>query len=256
MQPRWLAALAALVIGAATPALARPLEPALQQQLLGLFDSYNKTIIAGKLPEALALRSAEVRASTQKELKTAKDKREMVEMGRMMVPDSVQVLHATINAAGDKVRIITVAAKTMPKGAKVPGAPPPGTTMHSGLTLTFVKQGGAWKFDDQIFGGDPTAVTACKDDRSEPASAYDQNRTVSMGGPIARVDFRPDHTLVVVRVVDEETCAFLAARDDLKRHGLDPDTLVPYAMVEIEGRPHKTDKQKVLVDSLKVQPED
>src|SRR6185312_2620240 len=142
--------------------------------------------------------------------------------------------------------------KTVPADQKIPGGPPPGTTMRSGLTLTFVKQGGAWKFDDQTFGMDPAKITPCKNDRNEPADAYDQNRTVSMGGPIARVDFQPDHTLIVVRVMDEENCAFLAARDELQKHGLDPANLVPYAIVEIEGSPHRSDKQKVLVDSLTV----
>jgi hypothetical protein len=40
------------------------------------------------------------------------------------------------------------------------------------------------------------------------------------------------------------------------KHGLDPASLVPYAIVEIEGSAHKTDKQKVLVDNLKVTPEE
>jgi hypothetical protein len=78
-----------------------------------------------------------------------------------------------------------------------------------------------------------------------------------MGGPIVRVDFQPDHTLVVIRVVDEENCALLRDnKEGLLKHGLAADKLVPYAIVEIEGSPHRTDKQKVLVDKLNVQSED
>jgi hypothetical protein len=248
--------LAALWIAGAPPCLGAPLDPALQQQLLGVYDSYNRAIAAGKLPDALALRSVATRAEIQKELKTAKDRQEFLAMGRMMVPDTVEVRHATINAAADHARLLLLIAKTFPPGKAIPGGPPPGSTQHAELTLNFVKQGTGWAFDDQMFGGDPAAIVACKDERNEPAAAYDRDKTVSMGGPIVRVDFQPDHTMVAVRVMDEEDCAFLAARDELMKHGLDPAKLVPYAIVEIEGSPHRSDKQKILVDSLTVQPDD
>jgi hypothetical protein len=247
--------LAALWLAAAPACLAKPLDPALQQQLLGIYDSYNRAVTAGKLPDAMALRSAATRAEMQKELKTPKDRQEFLAMGKAMVPDTVEVRHATIDAAGDHAQLLLLIAKTFPPGKAVPGAPPPGSTQHAELTLNFVKQSAGWAFDEQIFGGDPTAIVACKDQRYEPAAAYDTGKTVSMGGPIVRVDFQPDHTLVVIRVTDEENCVFLPARDELLKHGLDPAKLVPYAIVEIEGSPHRSDKQKVMADSLTVQPE-
>ena len=254
---RWPILLALLLAGAPA-ALAAPLDVALQQQLLGIYDGYNKALLAGKLPDALKLRSAQTRAEAQKEMATAAARQRFLEMAKTMVPDTVQVAHASINAAGDKANIITVAAKTIPKSAKIPrGGPAPGSTLHSELTLSFVKESDGWKLDDQIFSRDPASITACKDDRYEPEAAYDTDRTVSMGGPIVRVDFQPDHTMVVIRVVDEENCAFLRAnKEELLKHGLSPDKLVPYAIVEIEGSPHRTDKQKVLVDKLNVQSED
>jgi hypothetical protein len=253
----WFPILATLLSLVARPAFAAPLDAALQQQLLALFDSYNKAIAAGKLPDAVALRSAEVRKQMETEMKTAKGKSEFLAMAKMMTPDSLEVQHATINGAGDKAHIITVASKTIPKGQKIAGAPPPGSVVHSGLTLDFVKQGGAWKFDNQIFGHDPSKTVACKSYTNEPESAYNANSTTTMGGPIVRVDFQPTYTLIVIRVVDEENCAFLrGGKDELMKHGLDPAKLVPYAIVEIEGSPHKTDKQKFLVDSLKVTPEE
>jgi len=251
---RWILMLAALL--AATPALAAPLEAPVQQELLALYERYNKLIRAGKLDDALALRGTEARAQAKKDLKTAKQKRDLLEMAQAMTPDSVEVLHATINRAGTKAEIITVGAKTVPKGKPIKGAPPPGTVVRVGLTLEFAKEGGAWKFGNQTFGADPTQITACKDESNEPDTAYDVDRNLSMGGPIARVDFKADYTLVVVRVVDEETCTFLPNRAELEKHGLQPDKLVPYAIVEIEGSPHKSDKQKVLVDKLSVQAEE
>ncbi len=136
------------------------------------------------------------------------------------------------------------------------GGPAPGSTVDMELTLSFVKQADGWKLDDQLFGADPATLAQCKDTKYEPEAAYDTDKTVSLGGRIVRVDFQANHTLVVVRVVDEENCAFL--RDNKEgqlKHGLQPDLLVPYAIVEIEGSPHRSDKQKVLVDKLNVQSE-
>jgi hypothetical protein len=253
---RWLLILAALF--AAAPAIAAPLDPALQQQLLDIYDGYNKALLAGKVADAMKLRSATVRAEAQKEMPTEAARQRFLAMAKTMVPDSLQVVHGTTNAAGSKANIITVATKTMPKNMKQsPGGPAPGSTQRAEVTLSFVKEGTAWKLDDQIFGMDPGTIKACKDEKFEPASAYDANRTVSLGGPIVRVDFQSDHTLIVVRVTDEQNCAFVPDnKEGLLKKGLAPDKLVPYAIVEIEGSPHKTDKQKVLVDSLTVRDEE
>lgn len=252
---RRLLILAALC--AAAPAMAAQLDPALQQQLLGIYDDYNKALLAGKVTDAMKLRSASVRAEAQKEMPTEAARQRFLAMARTMVPDSLQVMHATTNAAGSKASIITIAAKTMPKNMKpTPGGPKPGSTQHAEVTLSFVKEGTAWKLDDQTFGFDPSTIKPCKDEKFEP-SAYDTDRTVSMGGPIVRVDFQSDHTLVVVRVTDEENCAFLPDnKEGLLKKGLAPDKLVPYAIVEIEGSPHKTDEQKVLANKLTVRDED
>jgi hypothetical protein len=238
--------------------LAKPLDAALQQQLLGLYASYNQALTAGKLTDALKLRSAETRATARKQMPNDAARQRFLAMAKSMVPDAVEPVHASINAAGNKASIITVATRTIPKNAKVPpGGPAPGSTMHGEVTLTYVKENDGWKLDDQMFGPDPASIAACKDESYEPEAAYDSDKTVSMGGPVVRVDFQPDHTLVVIRVVDEENCAFLQDnKDELLKHGLDPANLVPYAIVELEGSPHKSKKQKVLVDSLTVPPED
>jgi hypothetical protein len=249
-------ALAALWLAAVPACLAKPLDPALQQQLLGIYDSYNRAIIAGKLPDAMALRPPAIRAEMQKGLKSAKDRQNFQTMIRMTQPDSLEVRHASIDTSGDHAVLLVLATKTIPPGRQVPDAPPPGSTQHTELTLNFVRQGSAWLFGEQMIGGDPTQVKPCNDERFEPAGAYDDSKSVNLGGPIVRVDFQPDHTLVVVRAMDEEDCAFLPAKDVLLQHGLDPAKLVPYAIVEIDGIPHRTDAQKVMVESLEVRPED
>ena len=249
---RWFTVLVVVMLVGMGAALAKPLDPALQQQLLALYDSYNKAIAAGKLQDALALRGAETRGRAQKEMKTAKDRQEFLAMAKMIIPDAVEVRHATINAAGDRAQLLTVVSKTFPPGKQIPNGPPPGTTAHSELTLSFVQERGAWKLDDLMYGPDPSKIVACKDVRNEPMDAYDGDKEVSLGGPIVRVDFQPDYTMVVVRVVDEENCAFLPNKEEIAKHGLDPAKLVPYAIVDITASPHKTDKQKMLIEQIKV----
>ena len=246
------------LLATAPMAAAAPVDPALQQQLLGVYDAYNKDLLAGKVVDALRLRSAETRAQAAKEMPTEAARQRFVAMAKTMVPDTVQPLHASINAAGDKATIITLGSKAIPKGVKLPpGAPPPGTVMHSELTLSYVKESDGWKLDDQLFGPDPADIRKCKSDKYDGEAAFDDNKTTSMGGPIVRVDFAPDHTLIVIRVVDEENCVFLPDnKDALLKHGVDPAKLVPYTVVEFEGHPHKTDKQKVMAGSVTVHDED
>jgi hypothetical protein len=103
-----------------------------------------------------------------------------------------------------------------------------------------------------MFGMDPSQIKACKNQAFEPIEAYDQNMSSSLGGPIVRVAFEADHTLVIVRVLDEEDCVFLPSRVELQKSGFDPGLLVPYAIVEVDGFPHKSDKQKTWADRIKM----
>ena len=237
-------------------ARAAPLDAATQQELLSLYDSYNKAMLAGKIDAALALMSAELRSHAEGNLKSEDDRKEAMAMAEGMTPDKVEVVHTFIDKAGSAARLVTVASKKVPEGVKNADAPPPGTIMRNGMTLGFVKEGGAWKFDEQLFGPDPTEVTGCKSETAEPRDAYDAGHSVSAGGPIVRVEFKPDYTLVVYSVVDEANCAFLPAKGDLAKLKVDPAALVPYAIVSLEGIAHRSDPQKMLADKVEVQAEE
>lgn len=240
----------------ALPAAAAPPDPALQKQLLGIFDDYNAAIARGDVDKALPLRSKEAQNNLTDAMKAPQDKAEFLEMSKFMVPDSLEVVHGSLSKDGGKVTLRTVASKKVPPGMKGEGLPPAGTVVRSELTLDFVKESGTWKYDNQIFGMDPDKIKACTDDKFEPIAAYDESSSLSMGGPITRVAFNAEYTLVVVRVVDEETCTFLPDKATLAKAGFDPGHLVPYAIVSIEGFKHKTSPQKVWVDSIDVQDED
>ena len=221
----------------ALPAAAAPVDPPLQQELLGLYDAYNRSVTAGKLDAAMTLMSEQMRAHAKGYLKTEKDRREATAMARMTVPDSISVVHTFIDKTGTKARLVTVASKTMPKGQNIAGAPPPGTVVRNGMALGFAKEGGRWKFDEQLFTSDP-------------------GRHVSAGGPVVRVDFKPEYTLVVYSVVGEANCAFLPAQADLAKLRVDAAQLVPYALVSMKGIAHHTDPRKMLAEDVEVTPEE
>jgi hypothetical protein len=237
-------------------AQAKPLEPPLQKQLLDLVERYNKAIFAGKVDDAMVARSEETRTMMRQELADPKKRREFLEFAKLTIPDKFEIVHTNLTEDGSRASIVAIATKKIPEDAKV-GAedPKPGSTVRNEMTYEFLLEEGAWKYDNQTLGIDPAEIAPCQNVAFEPLSAYDDRETTSIGGPIRRVDFKSDHTLVVVRIVDEENCAFLPDRAKLEQMGFDPARLVPYAVVNIAAFPHKTDKQKFWVDELDVQPE-
>lgn len=233
------------------PARADPLDAALQTQLLQLFDRFNQAIAAGKVDDAVTLRSSEPKKAMRPYLGSPAKRRQLVEILKDAIPDTIEVEHGSLAKDGKSAAILLVATQKVP--AKVPkGGPPPGSVITMEMTLNFVLEGGQWKLGETIFGMDPTKIVACKSTAFEPIDAYDDNRNVELGGPIVRVAFETDYTLVVVRVVDQENCAYLPNREGIQKAGLNADLLVPYAIAEISGLPHKTDPQKVWADHITV----
>ena len=73
-----------------------------------------------------------------------------------------------------------------------------------------------------------------------------------MGGVIRRVVFSADHTLLIVRLLDEEHCLFLPPKPELTEAGLNTDFLKPWNTVETEVSPHKTEKLKAWIDRMRI----
>ncbi len=233
-------------------AQAAPLDAELQKQLLALYDEFNATVAKGQYDKAVAQRSADSQKMFKEQLRTAQDRKAFVEMTKAMTPDHVEVVYGKLSKDGNKATLITTANKIVPAGLKGANMPPPGTVMTSEMTLGFVKEGGKWKYDSQMVGPDPARIAKCEDVAFEPIEAYDENSNLSAGGPVVRLDFKPDHTLLVVRAMDEENCAFLPDRDTLAKGGFDTSLLEPYAVVSLEGLRHKTSKQKIWVEQLEI----
>jgi hypothetical protein len=251
MMGRHLVVCVVLVLAFGT-VRAAPLDPALQAELLALYDAYTKAVLAGNLPKALSYHDRDTRQQLQKETKTRQQKQELIEMHRLTQPDAFDVQYADVSKGGHEATIFGVARKTWPAHLRGQhGIPPDGVTQAE-LTLQFRKEGGAWKYVSRTFGMDPEQITRCTNTAAEPAEAYDSDRTVSMGGRLVRVAFEADHTLLIVRLIDEEHCFYLPPQPTPQEAGFNPDRLKPWTIVEVDASPHKQDKLKALVEGIVV----
>jgi hypothetical protein len=242
-----LATLAAVVLMApfaVGPAWGRPMDGALQQQLQTLYSRYNQDITAGHLDAALALRSTAARAVLEQHLKTPKDRQDYLADAREMVPERLELRHASVDDASEKALLIAWADKATASGQ-----------VRSELDIGFVREDGTWKLGDLAMGPGPADIKHCNPGY-EPVGAYDTSHGVSLAGRIERVDQQPDHTLVVVLAGNTETCAFLPNSAALQQHGLDPAILQPYRVAEITGVAHRGDPQKVMVNNITVHAEE
>jgi len=217
----------------------------LQGRLLDLYHRYNKAIEAGKLDEALALRSADAAQDLRNQLKTAEDRKQFLEFSRQTIPEGLQILHTAPSKDGHKAVVYTIASKTMPAGA-----------IRAELRLDFVKEDGNWRFSQPLFGPDPDKVPSCQSEAFEPVGGYEDATSTSLGGLVMRVVFEPQYTLIVVRVADENNCVFAPGRDELAKSGISADVLTPYATVEVDARKHKSDVRRFWADNVKVRPEE
>lgn len=84
------------------------------------------------------------------------------------------------------------------------------------------------------------------DTQPEPRANFDTSRQTSLGGRIMRVAFEPDHTLLVVLMLDEEQLAYLPNKAFLESQGFNTERLRAPRLIEIEGHPHRTNKFKTL----------
>jgi hypothetical protein len=248
-----LACLFAILLAA--PTSAAPADPAQRDAALAVFQAWNKAIAAGKLADATPLRTAATRARIAEDTKTRAQRDRIMAMLKSMLPDTVEVLHATQTRDGQKLSLITLVTVTVPPGRAQPGAPPPGTKLQSELTLDFQREGNAWKFDTQTWGMDPAKLKPCTTQWSG-MDAFEARENLSMGGVIRRVDFASDHTRIVIRLLDEEACIFLPARARLAELGFKVDRLVPWTLIEIDAWPHREDKQAAWGDGLGIAEED
>ncbi len=122
--------------------------------------------------------------------------------------------------------------------------------MRAEQSVSFKKQTGAWKLDSMLMLADPDKIKRPKDFVWDKSNA-DMDRDGNIGGRIVRTEFNPDHTLVVLRVMDEEIAVFLPVKKVLEDSGEPMDDFAPWKLHEFSGHPHKTDSLKFFATSGK-----
>lgn len=245
----------ALILAAglvAGPAAAAPVEPALQAELLKVYEAFNAAVKKGDYRAAMATRDQETRKSIEQQVKTEKQRKDFIDQNRMMLPTKVEVQDGWRSDSGNEAELEVTATLLAPKHVRGKNGVPKDGIVQQPISLEFKREGGAWKYAMPTFRMAPSQVVKCDENQPETEAAFDESSNLSVGGLVKRVKFADSYTAVVVDVVGEENCLYLPERGVLQKAGFNPDLLQPRTMIEAEGHRHRSDKQKAWLTGLNI----
>ena len=199
-----------------------------------VFDAYNAAAKAGDVEKMLSLRTKEQQASIKQEIKGKENRQYFVMIARAQVPESYAVQHVAPTAKGLGATIYLLG-----QFAAMSERP----RCRFEVSVSFKKENGEWRMDSVLPLGDPDKIKRPKDLKFDFGEA-DTNRSGSIGGRIVKTEYFPDHTLVMLRVMDEDNAVFLPKKEVLLKSGMSLKELEPWNIHEFTGYPHKTDKLK------------
>ncbi|MBL8702457.1 MAG: hypothetical protein JNK67_29010 [Alphaproteobacteria bacterium] len=237
---------------AAGTAAAAPVEPALQAELLKVYEAFNAAVKKGDYKAAMATRDQETRKSIEQQVKTEKQRKDFIDQNRMMLPTKVDVQDGWRSDSGTEAELEVTATLLAPKHVRGKNGVPKDGIVQQPISLEFKREGGTWKYAMPTFRMAPSQVVKCDENQAEAEKAFDDQTNLSVGGLIKRVKFAADYTAIVIDVVGEENCLYLPDKAFLQKAGLNTDLLEPRALVEGEGYRHRSDKQKAWLTGLKV----
>lgn len=238
MRPFWIA-LALIAFCVTTRAEADDVQTILTQRLQGYYDAQK----AGDIDKALGFFAKEQQKLYSDEIGSDPDKRKMAaDWMQKTAPKSFTVQKLTEDKAAHTASLFTVSEMLDDEGKLA----------HVEMQTDFVKEGGTWAITGQIFGMNLDAIKRAANDDPEPDSAYDTDTNLNIGGPIRRVAFEKDYTLIVIRVLDEEHDLFLPPKAKLKAMGVDPAKLTEGTIVSGDGATSRNDEFKHRIDSLEI----
>jgi hypothetical protein len=221
-------------------------QDALQRELGDVLQHYCTAVNAGNVKEALALRTASSRAEIEKELADAKNRAATLEMMKAMTPERFEAQHS--EAGSGEATLYVIATKILPaEVAKQQGR----QTARVEAMAQFRKEGNAWRLDNLLLTGDPDKVKRSPDEKYETQAAFNMDRRTSISGRVVRTRFEADHSVVVVRVLDEEIVALLPPRKELEEYKFDFDIILPWKVVNVQGHLHKSNPLKLFATGLK-----
>jgi hypothetical protein len=205
-------------------------------ELTRTFDAYNVASKAGNVDRILSFYPAEYRKEVRKDIAKKENRKAFVLYSRAQVPEAYEVQHIAWSKNRQKATLYLLS-----RFSAMPEINRPGIRMEE--AVVFVKEKGTWKIDSTTLLVDPDAVKRPQD---LTFSRDDVNREIeaNIRGRIVRTEFMKDHTLVILRVMDEEHAVFLPPQETLIEAKVLLDDFKPWTIHEFWGNPHKSDKLK------------
>jgi hypothetical protein len=238
MRVFWIV-LVLVVFGMTPRAEADDVQTILTQRLQGYYDAQR----AGDIDKVLTFFAKEQQKLYAEEIGNDPDQRKMTaDWMKKTAPKSFTVEKLTEDGAAGTASIHTVNEMLDETGA----------TAHVEMQTDFAKEGGVWLITGMVYGMNRDAIKRAANDDPEPDDAYDTDTSLNIGGPIQRVAFEQDYTLIVIRVLDEEHDLFLPPKAKLKALGVDPARLTEGAIVSGDGSTSRNDEFKHRIDSLEI----
>jgi hypothetical protein len=240
-------ALAAVVLTLMAWAPANADDAALRRELTATLDAFYVASRQGDIDAAMAIQPP-LRAmyddAIREKMPPAEVRRRMTEFLKSSAPESYEVLYSVVSKDGGDATLIV---NGKPPRSANPQGPGVGEVEYG-----FKRDSDRWTIEQALASPDPATIKQPPEDAFEPEDAYTGDMNTSLGGRIRGLRFADDHTLIVVRVLDEDQLAYLPPATKLREAGFNPDSLRLFRIVSIEGIRHPTKDYKVWATGLDI----
>lgn len=208
------------------------------EALKAIFDKCMAAVSQDDLDGASKYFLEEVNKAEQEAIKNPETRAQYLQMAKAMVPISCKA--DSVDVDGDNL--------TLHMSGTFNDIFEPGKISAQEMDIDFKQESGEWKMG-KIAVHDPhmeEVLNKSADQSVEENSEYDSSSTISLSGAIDSVKFEEDHTLVVMKMFDEEDLIYLPKKAELGKFGLEAGQLVAGAFLQVQGNKHKTNKFKIL----------
>ena len=207
-----------------------------QSALRKLYDSYNLALHEGSFDKIISFYTSDVQKEITSQIKTKKEKKGFLDMGKIQIPESYEILHMDADKDTQSITLHTIMQFSEMKEIKRERS-------RIECDIKFKNENSQWKLESLLFLSDPDKIIHPADLTYNPEDA-DLDKEGDIGGRIVKTEFNPGYTLVIIRVLDEENAVFLKSKSELLKDGVSLKELEPWNFYEFTGHPHKTDKLK------------
>jgi hypothetical protein len=215
-----------------------------QTDFIQIYDSYNKALQEGSFDKIISFYTADVQKEITTHVKTKKEKKGFLDMGKIQIPESYEILHFQSGRDSQSATLHTIMQFSENKEIKRERA-------RTECDIQFKKEHNQWKLESLFFLSDPDKIVHPQDLKFNPEDA-DLDKEGDIGGRIVRTEFNPGYTLVIIRILDEENAVFFKSKEELLKNGVSLKDLEPWNIYEFSGHPHKSDKLKFFATSGKL----